>query len=113
MHEMSLCESVLRIIEDQAGAQGFHSVRTVWIEIGRLSSVEPEALHFAFEAVTRDSIADGATLEIVHTPGRAWCLQCAEEIEISQRYDPCPLCGGHQVQVTAGDEMRVRELEVE
>ncbi|MDU6673245.1 MAG: hydrogenase maturation nickel metallochaperone HypA, partial [Bradyrhizobium sp.] len=28
-------------------------------------------------------------------------------------YDPCPACGSHQLQVTGGEDMRVKELEVE
>ncbi|GAH74778.1 unnamed protein product, partial [marine sediment metagenome] len=38
---------------------------------------------------------------------------CSESVEIKQRYEPCPSCGGYQLQVTGGEEMRVRELEVD
>jgi hydrogenase nickel incorporation protein HypA/HybF len=31
----------------------------------------------------------------------------------STPYDPCPRCGGFQVQATGGTEMRVKELEIE
>jgi hydrogenase nickel incorporation protein HypA/HybF len=30
-----------------------------------------------------------------------------------QKFDACPQCGSYQVQVTAGDEMRLKELEIE
>ena len=60
MHEMSLCESILQIIEDEAQRHGFHRVTRVRLEIGRLSGVEIEAMRFGFDAVTRDSVADGA-----------------------------------------------------
>jgi len=113
MHEMSLCESVLQIMEDQATVQKFERVKTVWLEVGQLSGVELEALRFAFDVVTRGSIADGATLEIIDVPGQAWCLQCGETVTILQRFDPCPKCGGYQMQVTGGTEMRVKELEVD
>jgi len=113
MHEMSLCESVLQIMEDQASAQSFGQVKRVWLEVGQLSGVEVEALRFAFDVVTRNSIADGAGLEIIDVPGQAWCMQCGETVEVTQRFDPCPKCGGYQLQVTGGTEMRVKELEVE
>jgi hydrogenase nickel incorporation protein HypA/HybF len=32
---------------------------------------------------------------------------------MQQRYDPCPLCNGYQLQATGGMEMKVKELEVE
>ncbi|HEX9180230.1 MAG TPA: hydrogenase maturation nickel metallochaperone HypA [Burkholderiales bacterium] len=113
MHEMSLAEGVVQIVEDYARRENFRRVKTVWLEIGRLSGVEMEAMRFCFEAATRSTVAEGATLEILETPGSAWCLQCSEPVSVAARYDPCPRCGGYQLQVTGGTEMRVKELEVE
>ncbi|MBI5922715.1 MAG: hydrogenase maturation nickel metallochaperone HypA [Betaproteobacteria bacterium] len=113
MHEMSLAEGVLQLIEDAAQRENFARVKTIWLEIGRLSSVEPEALAFCFGAVTRGSIAEGARLEFVDVPGRGWCLQCETTVPLAEHYAECPRCGGYQVQVTGGTEMRVKELEVE
>jgi hydrogenase nickel incorporation protein HypA/HybF len=113
MHEMSLAEGIIQLIEDAARDQGFAQVRAVWLEIGRLSSVEPEALRFSFDVVTRGTLADGARLEIVDVPGTAWCMQCSESVALPALYEPCPRCGGYQVQVTGGTEMRVKELEVD
>jgi hydrogenase nickel insertion protein HypA len=62
---MSLAEGVLQLIEDAARQQAFAKVQTVWLEIGQLSGVEPEAMAFCFDAVTRGSIAQGARLEII------------------------------------------------
>ena len=113
MHEMALAEGVLQILEDAAGKQSFTRVKTVWLEIGRLSSVEPDAMRFCFDAVTRDSLADGARLEIVEVPGSGLCVSCGRTVEIAAVYDPCPACGEFPVQPTGGTEMRVKELEVE
>lgn len=113
MHEMSLAESMLQIIEDHARKDGFAHVKTVRLEIGRLAGVEIEAMRFCFDAVTRGSIAEGAALEIVATPGSGWCMQCEQAVPLSEMYGSCPRCGGYQVQVSGGTEMRIRELEVE
>ena len=108
-----MAEGILQLIEDSARAQGFRSVRRVWLEVGQLSSVEPEAMRFCFAAVTRDSIAAGASLEIVDIPGQGWCARCSRIVPLQALYDPCPHCGGYQVQASGGTEMRVKELEVE
>ena len=97
MHEMSIAESVLQIIEDTARAERCVRVKTVWLEIGQLAGVEKDSLRFCFDVVTRDSIAQDARLEIIETA----------------RYEPCPSCGSFQIEVTGGEEMRVKELEVE
>lgn len=112
MHEMSLAEGVLQLLEDAARQQKFTKVITVWLEIGQLSGVEVEAMQFCFDAVTRDSVAQGAKLEIVMLPGVGWCMACAVSVPMAEVFGECPHCGGHQMQVTGGTEMRVKELEV-
>ena len=113
MHEMSLAEGVLQLVEDSAKSNDFSRVKTVWLEIGALAGVEAEAMRFCFDAVAKNTLLAGARLEIVATEGQGWCLTCGKTVAIQQRYDPCPSCGGYQVEPTGGMEMRVKELEVE
>jgi hydrogenase nickel incorporation protein HypA/HybF len=112
MHEMSLAEGVLQLIEDSARQQEFSKVNAVWLEIGQLSGVEVEAMKFCFDAVTRGSVAQGARLEIIALPGTGWCMACAKTVAMAEVFGECPDCGGYQLQVTGGTEMRVKELEV-
>lgn len=112
MHEMALCESIRTIIEEQARLQHFARVERVALEVGPFSGVEVEALRFGFDVAMRGSVAETAKLEIFAPQGRAWCLPCAADVAIAQRYDPCPHCGSHQLQVTGGEELKIRELEV-
>ena len=113
MHEMSLTEGVLRILEEQAAVSHYSRVKTVWLEIGALSQVDPQSMAFCFEAIKGGTIAEAARLEIIAVPGTAWCMVCSDTVSIAQRYDPCPRCGGHQVTVSGGEDMRIKELEVE
>jgi len=113
MHEMSLAESVLQVIEDAARHQRFTRVRTVWLEIGQLACVEPESLCFVLEQVTKGSIAEGARLEIVKIDGRGRCARCERAFPFPALHEPCPDCGSYQVEVTDGEQLRIRELEVE
>jgi hydrogenase nickel incorporation protein HypA/HybF len=113
MHEMSLCEGILQVIEDHAAQQRFAKVCRVRLEIGALAGVEIEALRFGFEVVTRNTIAEGAMLDIITLPGRAWCLGCSQSVAVQQRFDACPDCGSYQLQISGGDELRIKDLEVE
>ena len=113
MHEMSLCEGILRIIEDQASSQNFNKVKTVWLEVGDLAGVEVEALRFGFDVVMKESVAEGARLEIINVPGEAWCMNCMKNVEVTQRFDACPQCGSYQLQMNRGEELQLKELEVE
>lgn len=71
MHELSLTYEIRKIIEEYAEVHSFQRVRTVRIEVGELSAVEPESIRFCFDVVMRGSVAEGATLEIRQTPDAA------------------------------------------
>lgn len=112
MHELALCESIRSVIEEQACAQNFTRVERIALEVGAFSGVEITALRFGFDVVMNGSVAQGATLEIVELPGEGWCMPCGRAVRLAQRYDACPHCGGYQIQVTGGEDLKIRELEV-
>ncbi len=112
MHEMALAESMLDIVLTAARSNGGTRVSTVWLEIGALSHVAPDALRFCFDAVTRDTAVAGARLEIITTPGLAWCMPCGETVPLAQQGDACPQCGSYQLTVAQGGDMRVKEIEL-
>ena len=64
MHEMSLCEGILQVIEAEAQKQQFTEVTQVVLDIGVLSAVETSALEFAFEVIMHGSVAEKAILKI-------------------------------------------------
>lgn len=113
MHEMALAESILQIVEGAAAQQGFKRVTEVRLEIGALSGVEIDALSFCLEVVLKDSVAEGARLELETVLGRGYCLGCGETVPVNALYEACPKCGGYQVQASGGTEMRVKDLLVE
>lgn len=112
MHELALCQSILSIVEGEARARQVRRVTAVRLEIGAFSCASPDAIAFCFDAVVRGSIADGARLELVAVPGRAWCIDCAEEVTVAAQGQPCPACGGGDLVACGGDRLRVSELEV-
>lgn len=113
MHELALSRSIVDLIREQAAAQGFGRVRTVRLVIGALSHVDPDAIRFGFDAIARGSVADGAVLEIERPPGEAFCMACETTVPLGDRGDPCPRCDGWQLVVTGGEDLRVKDLEVE
>ena len=112
MHEMSICEGVVQVLEEEAVRSDFRRVSKVRLEIGALAAVEPEALMFSFDVVARGTIADGAVLEILNVEAAAWCFDCCETVPIASRLDDCPTCKGSRLKPTSGDELRIKDLEV-
>lgn len=71
MHEMALTESIVDIASDAAKKQGAEKVRRVFVEVGTLSHVEPDALQFCFAAVSAGTIAQGLSSRSTAFPAGA------------------------------------------
>ncbi|MEW5738965.1 MAG: hydrogenase maturation nickel metallochaperone HypA [Myxococcota bacterium] len=113
MHELSLAEGIVTLIEEQARKDGFTRVRKVHVLVGALSHVMPEALAFGFTSASKGTLAEGAELVLTRPPGTATCMGCGQSVTLGQRGDPCPECGSFQLLVTGGEELRVTDLDVE
>ena len=108
MHELGIAQAIVDIVAETCGEA---RVRRVVVEVGKLSLVMPDALRFCFGVASEDTTAAGAELEIVETPGLARCRVCGELMELDRPFGRC-MCGGTDLEWVAGEELRVRELEV-
>jgi hydrogenase nickel incorporation protein HypA/HybF len=113
MHEVSLIENVIALVEQERAKQAFVRVNVIKLKVGALGHAEPEALRFCFEAVTSGTIADGSRLEIEVIPGEGWCADCRDNVRLDERFGACPVCEGDRVRMTGGDGLRLAEMEVE
>jgi len=108
VHELGITQEVVALAEEHACGR---RVRRVLLEIGKRSAVLPGAVRFCFDLCAEGTVAEGAALEIVETPGRARCRACGREVELDRPFGRCP-CGGTDLEWLSGDELRVRELEL-
>jgi len=110
MHELSITQSVIEICEQNAGGR---RVLSVTLEVGELSGILPDAVEFCFEACSKGTLLEGARLKIDRVSPKGHCRECESDFPVSAYYDSCPSCGGYTVELLTGEEMRVKELEVE
>ena len=108
MHELGVTQEIVAIVCEHA--RGAKVLRVV-VEIGKLSAVLPDAVRFCFDLCAEGTPLEGATLEIVETPGRARCRACAAEVVLDRPFGIC-VCGNSDLEWLAGEELRVREVEV-
>src|SRR5262245_34509044 len=101
-------ESVVDTIAERLGDQRVASVR---LEIGMLAGVDVDALRFCFDVCTRDTSLAGSELAIVAIAGRARCRACGAEHAVRTLAAPCG-CGSFDRELTAGDEIRLKDVEV-
>jgi hydrogenase nickel incorporation protein HypA/HybF len=108
MHELSIANAVVEACAERASGARVVRVR---LEIGQLSGVMPAAVRFSFDVCTRDTVLEGAALEIVETPGRASCRNCGGEVTLTGFAGSCG-CGSTDLCVVAGEELKVKEMEL-
>jgi hydrogenase nickel incorporation protein HypA/HybF len=114
MHELSLVESILQIVEEYAAKEGFSRVTALRLSFGKLSCVVPQALSFAFEVQSKGTRAEGAALELEILPAVIHCLACEKDVEIDRFEARCPVCERFDVLLVGGtEELKLLELDVE
>ncbi len=113
MHEMSIAEGIVDIALQTMKDNEGHRIGRVEVKVGLLSGVEPDALLFCFDAVTKGTPAEGATLQIVTEPITAQCLDCDLLFEVKGYIFRCPNCGSRTVDLRTGRELQVLTIDME
>ena len=108
MHELAITQEVVAMVVDRMGDA---RISRVVLEIGKLSAVLPDAVRFCFDACTPGTTLEGATLDIVETPGVGRCRACDGRVMLERPYGRCT-CGSSDLEWLSGDELRIKQVEV-
>jgi hydrogenase nickel incorporation protein HypA/HybF len=110
MHELSIASAIVATVERHAVGR---PVTTVRVRVGRMRQVVPDALEFCFGMVARESVCEGARLELEVVPAVLRCAACRHEWEIIEPPFWCPECAGGDVLAVRGEELEVESIEIE
>lgn len=109
MHELGITQNIVAIVEENAHGS---KVKRVLLEIGKLSAIMPDAIYFCFDICSQGTVLAGAKLEIREIPGLGICRTCGQEIDLEVNFGRCK-CGSVQLDVIAGEELKIKEIEIE
>lgn len=113
MHELSLCQSLVRQASRVATEHGARHIRRITVHIGQLSGVEPELMKHAFPFASRGTPAEGAHLEMTLCPVRVYCPQCNRDSEVAPNRLNCPHCGHWQTLLSGGEELLLASIDLD
>ena len=113
MHELAVCQGMMREVERVVRASGADRVLSVTVRIGPLSGVEPQLLESAYPLASAGTAAEGSKLIIERAPVRVRCQRCGGESEASSTRLVCGFCGHWRVQVLSGEELLLARVELE
>lgn len=113
MHELSVCQALVRELEGLVSQRGAQRVCSVTVRIGVLSGVEPELLRHAYPIACAGTVAEGSCLEIENVPLRVKCDSCGAETEVTPVHMTCGLCGNWRTSLVSGGELVLLRAELE
>jgi len=112
VHELSICQALLAQVAKIATDRGASVVDHIIVEIGPLAGVEPVLLKQAFTFAREGSCAGNAVLSIETTEVIISCLACGAQSHTAPNRLLCGVCGGYRARIVAGDELRLRRVEL-
>lgn len=111
MHEFSLVSDLLETVMESAEKNGISNVTKVKLIIGECHGALPEALAFAFEALSGDTVCSNAELDIEIKIGRLLCTACGHQFPYERLQNMCPECGSVYLDMISGRELRIDYFE--
>lgn len=111
MHEVSIMESTLRIVKEKAEENNLKNVSKITIKIGELSGVMSDSLIFAFNSLSKGTIAEEAEFLIEKVDATAMCDDCGITFKIDHFNKLCPECNKFSTNILSGYELYVNTIE--
>ena len=112
MHELSIAESIIDIVLDNAKSNDAKKVIKVTVVVGNCSGVVAESLRFCFDVIKKETVADDAELVITEVSASAHCETCGGDFKVGQYDYVCPKCGDI-IMPMGGKELHISDMEVE
>ncbi len=113
MHELGVTENIVRIALAKAGEAQAKKVINISLVVGELSGFVPDCIQFYFDSLSKDTIAQGATLRFESVPAQLRCRDCSTTFQPEDTMWACPECKGRSVEISKGRELYIESMEVE
>ena len=110
MHEVSVAQNILKIVEEELEKNKGKTVNQLRLEVGSLSGVVIESLQFALDVSRNDSILKHTEILIDEIPARVKCRSCNFEFEADDYYVVCPKCQDFQLDFLSGRELKIKSI---
>ena len=109
MHELGLMTNLL---SDAVAAAHGEAICAMNVRVGPLSGIVVDSLHFAFEALSPGTLAEGARLHIHETEISFHCPHCDAKYSTPVGLYQCPTCHSTDGELCGGNELELISIEV-
>ncbi len=113
MHEMTIAMNIVDIVCQKANEEKAVKINSVDLVIGELSGIMIDSLEFCFEAACKNTIADGAELNIHKISAEAFCKSCKNIFRLESSFSPCPNCNDFDFELKKGKEFSIKSFNID
>ena len=110
MHELTLTQNLLELALKQAGPA---QIKHINLLIGELSDEQEDSIRFYWDALAKDTPAEGVQLHFQRVEAEMKCLACETVFHPDDEDFLCPACGSHRLKLLSGDDVRLESIDVE
>ena len=114
MHELQVTESILSTVLQTAKEYNVTKIIRIHLEIGELNDMKDQWIQHYFDYLSKDTIAEGAEIEIQRKPVEFLCHDCSSTfaVDLSTASSVrCPQCKGANCSLSAGSEFSIKDME--
>jgi len=113
MHEMSIAQSILEIVDSESRKAGVERVEELELEIGKLAGIEYETLEFSLKVLAPGTAIEGSRMVIDKPEGKAECQDCGHGFVTDSPVTICPECRSFSCNIVSGKQLRVKSILIE
>jgi hydrogenase nickel incorporation protein HypA/HybF len=112
MHEVAVMQNVVETLLASMEKAGASRVTNVQLALSTSGHSTEEAVHLNFQALTRDTPIEGASLRLSWLPATYQCLACKHRFESTSSTGTCPHCGEVALEISHQDGCSIRTIDV-
>ena len=113
MHELGIMTGVMESVEQAAREAGADRVLKISLSVGVMTEAVEDALRFAFEALSKGTMSEGAEFVVTMIEPKSICLECGTEFTHDRFHVLCPACNSAFTQLIQGKELQIDSIEVD
>ncbi|MDA3939499.1 MAG: hydrogenase maturation nickel metallochaperone HypA [Spirochaetia bacterium] len=113
MHELTVVSNIFKIILETAEKNNLSKISKITLKVGRQRHLAPDLMKFAFDSVSKNTIAYGASLDIERVDIQMKCRSCDIDFTVKNNTYLCIACGSANLETIAGKDLLIESIEGE
>ena len=113
MHEFGIASRLIEAATETAATHDATRIMKLIVRIGVLRQIDEHLLTEAFDHLRRDTICEGAVLEVVKCQAQAVCPKCGKAFDVRNWEWQCSDCSVDGDFVGGGDELELLSIDAE